>query len=134
MRIPQFKRFTEEDFKGIPEWGSRFFQQLNNVLQTHTNALQGGLTMEDNLRAEVIEIDIQDNVTKVIKLNRLKRNPIMGFLGRTNYSEAPDFDWGYSPDKVLSVEVKVKWDNPPDDVVRCTFVFLGGEPDTRATN
>lgn len=131
MRIGQFRRYTPEDFPELPKWAKKFFQMLNNVLEDITNALQGGLTLEDNLRAEVVEIDVKQDTVHVIRLNRLKRNPIVAFLGKTNYFEVPDFTWQYSPDKALSIEVKVTWANPPDKEVRCVFVFLGGEPDVR---
>lgn len=132
MKLGKFKRFTPEDFPDAPEWArSKFFQQLNNVLKDITNALQGALTLEDNLRAEVVEIDVRNNKTQIIKLNQLKRNPIIALLGKTNYFEKPDFTWQYSPDKALTVEVNVSWSNPPSDEVRCTFVFLGGVTDAR---
>ena len=131
MKIPQFKRFTEEDYKDAPAWVSRFFQQLNNILEAITNALTRRLTFEDNSNSEVVKLNVQNNVTKVIRLNQLKRNPIIGLLGKTNYFEEPGFTWQISPDRALTVEVTVSWANPPDDEVECTFVFFGGEPDIR---
>ena len=108
-----------------------YFQQLNNVLDEHSNALSRNLTIEDNMQAEVIQLDVENNVSKVIKLNLLKRNPILGFLGKANYFEKSEFAWEVSPDKALTVNVNVSWANPPNDKVRCTFVFLGGATDLR---
>jgi len=101
--------------------------QLNNVLEDMTNALMGGLTIEDNMRAEVIKLDLENNVEKTIRLNVLKRNPIIGLFGGSNYFEPEKFSWQLSPDKPLTVNVTVDWEQPPDKEVRCTLVFLGGE-------
>ena len=131
MKIGQLKRFTPGDYSEAPEWAQRFFQQLNNVLEDHTNALARGLTFGDNIRSEPLEIDIQNNVTTSIKLTTLKRNPVHGLLTAWNYFEYPQFAWQISPDKPLTVEVRVAWENPPDKEVRCTFIFFGGNPDER---
>lgn len=128
MKIGLLRRFTKEDH---PEMEDKFLQQLNNILEEHTTALMRGLTFEDNLRAEVIRIDMPNDIQKTIQLRQLKRNPIIGLIGGTNYFEYPEFTWQRSPDKALAVDVKVKWEMPPDQDVRCTFVFFGGEPDNR---
>lgn len=127
MKVKKFKRFTESDYKGIPDWTRRFFQQLNNILEEYGNALSGGLTFGDNLRSESVKIDMRHDVLTPIRLKVLKRNPFGMVLIKTNYFEYPDYTWQMSPDRALVAEVKIKWEDPPDKGVRCTFLFLGGE-------
>lgn len=124
-RIGHYKRLTPADHPDIPD---KFLQAINTTFEDITNALMRGLTFSENFRAEVIEIDVQDGVSKQIKLNSLKRNPVIGLLGKTNYFEPSNFTWEISQDKALTVNVNVSWDVPPDNEVRCVFLFVGGDP------
>ena len=132
MKVGSFRRFSREDYKELPDWGEQFFQQLNKVLETHNNALSGGLTFGDNGRSEVVQIDLQNDTTTPIQLQELSRNPNVGLFGGSNYFEYPEFTWENSPDTARTVNVKVRWENPPDKAVRCVLIFQ--REDIRARN
>lgn len=123
MKIGSFRRFSKEDYADLPDWGEDLFQQLNKVLETFNNALNGGLTFGDNGLAEVVKIDLRHDITTPIKLQRLSRNPDIGLFGGCNYFQYQDFTWENSPDEPLTVNVKVRWENPPDKEVRCVLIF-----------
>ena len=124
MKIQKIKRLSRGDFPEAPEWADKFFQILNTQLERYVTLFQGNITFADNFRAEVVQIDVEDNVTFPVSLKVLKNNPIgVLFLG-SNFFEYNQLTWQMSDDS-LTVDVKIKWDTPPDGEVRVTLLFVG---------
>lgn len=57
-RIPQTKRFLIEDFPDQASWIGPLLQNLNIFMEQVTFGLNKGLTLTDNLRATIREIDV----------------------------------------------------------------------------
>lgn len=123
MKIGLFSRFSPGDHPDVPEG---FLKAINIVLEDFANALSGNLTLQDNMRAEVIEIDLADSITTPIRMRQLDRNPIIGLLGAWDYTQEPEFNWSINQDRALTVDVTLSWTSPPSAPVRCVLVFLGG--------
>ena len=128
MKIGLFRRFTPSDHPDLPK---QFLQQLNNVIEDYATALTRNLTLDDNLRSEVVKVDLEHDTSTPIRLQNLKRNPVIGFLGYTENFDYADFTWEISPDENLTMNVKVKWASDPGEAITCTLVFLGGTPEDR---
>jgi hypothetical protein len=124
MKIQKARRFNKTDFPDAPDWMEEVFQVLNNFQERITTLVQGNQTFADNFRAEVAKIDLRHGETLPVKLNVLKKNPVFGFFGGSNYFEKPEFTWELA-DEPLTVNVNVEWKNPPDDEVRCNLLFVG---------
>lgn len=125
MKIQKARRFNKADYPDAPEWMEPIFQVLNMQFERLVTLFQNNVTFEDNFRSEIVTLDVTNNEETPIRLNVLKRNPIgILFLG-SNYPEYPQFTWELA-DEPLTVNVKVKWDVPPDQEVRATFLFVGG--------
>jgi hypothetical protein len=52
MKISAFKRFLSEQFAGAPDWFVKFLQQLNLMTEQTVDALNGKLTIDDNLNQQ----------------------------------------------------------------------------------
>ncbi|TXG85834.1 MAG: hypothetical protein E6R13_01600 [Spirochaetes bacterium] len=52
------KRILQEDFKDQP-WIGKLLTPLNDVFTQLNSMLNGGLTIKDNLRAEIKELEIR---------------------------------------------------------------------------
>jgi hypothetical protein len=124
MKIQKARRFNKADYPDAPEWMEPIFQVLNTQFERLVTLLQNNITFGDNFRAEVITLDLEHGKTTPIKLNVLKRNPRMGLFVGSNYFSAPEFTWE-NAEETLTVNVKVEWKEPPDDVVRSTLLFVG---------
>lgn len=57
MKAPEFRPFVKEDFSEAP-WMDRLIRPLNSVLGQLRAGMDGGLTLGDNLNAEIKTIDI----------------------------------------------------------------------------
>jgi hypothetical protein len=124
MKIQKARRFNKTDFPDVPDWMDAVFQVLNTQIERIITLVQNNITFADNLRAEVIKVDLRHGETVPIKLNVLKRNPVFGFFGGSNYFSPPEFTWEVA-DEPLTVNVNVEWKEPPDDEVRVTLLFVG---------
>ena len=124
MKIQKARRFNKADYPDAPDWIEPIFQVLNTKFERMVTLFQNNLTFSDNVRSEVITLDLTHGKTTPIKLNALKRNPIGGLFLGSNYFSAPEFTWEVAED-ILTVNVKVEWKEPPDDVVRSTLLFVG---------
>ena len=58
MKISAFKRFLSEQFVGAPDWFVRFLQQLNLLTEQVVHALTNGLTIADNMDAQLYTFQI----------------------------------------------------------------------------
>jgi hypothetical protein len=124
MKVQKARRLNKTDFPDAPEWIDQILQVLNTQFERWVTLFNGNITHQDNIRDEIAKIDLMHDTTLPVKLNVLKRNPIgVKFLG-SNYFEYSRMTWEMSEDP-LTVNVKVKWDVPPDGEVRCTLLFIG---------
>lgn len=53
------KRILQEDFKDQP-WIGRLLTPINEIFSQLNSIINGGLTIKDNLRAEIKELEIRD--------------------------------------------------------------------------
>ena len=85
MSLLKYRRFISEDFKDAPAWWGRFLYSLNVILDTIFEALNGGLTLEESLGADVREIEIKAGASATANAIRLKtkvQRPSFAILGR----------------------------------------------------
>jgi len=124
MKIQKARRLNKADYPDAPEWTEQLFQSLNTTIERMVTLFQSNLTFGDNFRSEIVKIDLKHGVTTPVKLNALKRNPVGGIFLGSNYFSAPSFTWEVAEDS-LTVNVKVEWAEPPDDVVKSVMLFVG---------
>jgi hypothetical protein len=58
MKISAFKRFLSEQFVGAPVWFINFIKQLNLLTEQITNVLTNGITIADNMDAQLYTFQI----------------------------------------------------------------------------
>ena len=58
MKINTFKRILSEQFIGAPEWFTKFIQQFNLLLEQVVKVLTNGLTISDNMDAQLYTFQI----------------------------------------------------------------------------
>lgn len=68
-KLPPTKRFVAEDFPSQKSWIGNFFQGLNQFLETTIAALDAGLTLTDNLDAQVAQATVSTDSSGVITDN-----------------------------------------------------------------
>ena len=124
MKIQKARRLNKTDFPDAPEWIDEILQILNTQFERWVTLFQNNMTFEDNFRSEIATLDFTDDEEQLVKLNVLKRNPIGVLVLGSNYFEYPRLTWEPT-DNPLLVNVKVKWDVVPDDIVRTTLQFVG---------
>ena len=75
MRFSSPKKFLIEDF---PEehraWLETLFNPLNTFLEQTSSNLEGGLTLKDNFKSIVTELDVVENQTYPMKINTSSLN------------------------------------------------------------
>ena len=124
MKVQKARRLNLTDYPDAPEWAHELYQVLNIQFERWVTLFQNNITFGDNTRSEVVTLDMEHDVTLPIRLEVLQRNPIgVLFLG-SNYFEYPRLTWEPAEDAGI-INVKVKWDVEPDDVVRSTLLFIG---------
>jgi hypothetical protein len=114
MKIQKAKRFNKTDF---PEAPDAFLKILNDQIQRYVTLFQNNITFEDNFRSEIVTLDIDHDTTLPIILNELQEVPQGAILLSTNYFEYAQMVWEPA-DAERTVNVKIKWDVPPDEEVR----------------
>ena len=124
MKIQKAKRLNLTDFPDAPEWVGQLFQVLNTQFERWVTLFENNITFEDNLRTEKVVLDFTHDVVLPVRLQVLKSNPEGAIILGTNYFEYPRMTWEMSDD-TLTVNVKIKWDVPPDEEVRVTLLFIG---------
>lgn len=62
-RLPPFKRFSIESFKEVSEWIGKLLSPLNSFMETVSTALNNGITVEDNMRAEFKTISVRQEAS-----------------------------------------------------------------------
>jgi hypothetical protein len=63
MKISAFKRFLSEQFVGAPTWFIRFLQQLNLLTEQIVKVLTNGLTISENMDAQLYTFQILAKAT-----------------------------------------------------------------------
>lgn len=124
MKIGNFRRLSMEDFREAPPWMERVFDLLNEFIEAVSTAIQGHISLLDNLEIETREIELNHNVSTVIELQDV-RNPIGGLMIHTDYFEHGDFVIEtIGGDKV---RVNAEWQADPGRPVNCRLIIFGGE-------
>jgi len=124
MNIKSFSKFDPEQYTLFnTDEGRRFIEQLNGVLQNHTQALQGQLSLLDNFNAELKTFAVLNDATYDVVLSRLRwrvREARVLDPDLYDYSEAA---WTQINDK--QVRVKVSFASAPADPVPVSLLFMG---------
>lgn len=58
-RLPTFKRFSREDFKGAGSWIDKLIEPLNEFMNSIVSALNSSLTFQANMNCEVRSFQVQ---------------------------------------------------------------------------
>lgn len=124
MKVQKAKRLNLTDFPDAPAWARELYQVLNTQFERYVTLFQNNITFEDNLRSEVVTLDFEHDTSLPIRLEELQEVPQGALILRTNYFEYAKMVWEPA-DAERTVNVKIKWDVPPDEEVRVTLLFVG---------
>jgi len=125
MKLPSWRRITKSDYPDLPEWFEEIADSLNRHLELITEALQTGLTIEENLRAEVRQLAVANGVWTPVEFQVLRRNAKDAILTASSYHGERDFDWRMSETRMLTGEIRIVWAVPPPANPTVRVVFLG---------
>ena len=122
-KISATKKLVIEDYPTeVKKWIPRMIDPLNRFLEQVYGALVRGLTFRDNLKAQVIEVEIGEGVTETAVRYSLNERPTALVLGklRTQNDE--------SPTAAFSMSWQIY-----DDQIRITWLGLDANTKYRAT-
>lgn len=117
---------STRDVPGVPDdarWADRLLEPRDRHTKDLTQALQGGLSLGDNMNAEVRELQVLDDVATEVELKRLKGAPVGALLLWQEREEAPEFWW--QPVDVKKARIYLAWPSAPEGAQRVRVVFLG---------
>lgn len=118
---------STRDVPGVPDdarWADRLLEPRDRHTKDLTQALQGGLSLGDNLNAEVRDLQVLDDVFTEIELKKLKGAPVGALLlWQERRGDVPAFDW--QPVDVRKAEIYLSWPSAPEGAQRVRVVFLG---------
>ena len=123
MKIENFPEITRADVRGqVPEPIVRYVKPTQKQIGRLTTALQGLLTLEDNLDAEIRLLNLSNDTAETITLQRLRAKPRGVFVLRSELLDYYKLAW-----RVVSsnqIELKVKWDSAPTTTVATEIVVF----------
>lgn len=76
MKVPSFQPYTRKDVPEVPRWLEKYIQPIVKQVQSITQAVSGNLTMEENVKCEIREIELNDGESVDISLQRLNGIPL----------------------------------------------------------
>lgn len=104
-------------------WADRLLEQRDQHIKDITRALQGQLSLADNLNAEVRDLSILDDTEVTVELKKIRGAPIGALLLWTERKERGDFWW--APVDVGKALFSVSWPSLPEGEQKVRVVFFG---------
>ena len=101
----------------------RMVEQVNLHFDDTKTALQGNLTMADNLNAEIRRLKVAQDTAISVRLQTLSGKPIHALLLATSVFDYARFAWRVLDESL--VEIKVKFDTAPAADADIVVAFLG---------
>ena len=124
MKIQNWRRLTRTDYPDVPRWMDKILDAINRVLENVVRALQNNLSHADNFPEPPRTLKMPHDTVVPIQLQKLKQVPLGVQLVWSDYFDYPRIAAEMHPTRPLTVNVKVKWDTPPDTDPEVTLVFL----------
>ncbi len=110
-KLPAINRLVTEDFPDQKKWVGRLLQPLNQFMESVYAGLNKGLTLRDNLAADVLTVDV-DGAFPVKLAWRLTAKPIAVLVGDVQRSDggtfalsgAPGLRWSFNQSAQLQID------------------------------
>ena len=112
--IPPLRRISAEDFVDQAEWIGKLIQPLNDHMERVTNALNKGLTLEENTASKIIDVKLDGQMPAKIAWN-LRARPktvIVGAFRRADgvsftITDAVQVQWSFNQKGELQIDTVV---------------------------
>jgi len=86
MKVPNWKRLNRKEFTDFPQSVERLFQPLNDQLGKLTELAQRGVTFDDNVAGQSLDINVKNGIETEIQV---KKPPKAGELVYADNYPAP---------------------------------------------
>lgn len=126
MKIQRYRPPELTEIPKIPkgtEWISAVLAPRDRALKDHAQALTNRLTFEENLNAEVRDVEVFHNVEVELTLNTLNGPAIGVFLVFSELEDYAKLKWRASDADTL--RFTVKWDSAPSAGYTVRLVIIG---------
>lgn len=127
MKIQQWKRISKTDFPDMDDTLKKVADAINRQMEALTTLAQNNITFGDNFAEPPRTVEMADDTTVSIELQKLKRNPIGVVVLNPGFYEYYDFTWEMSPTAPLTVDCKIKFLNAPARNPEVTLLFVGAD-------
>jgi len=124
MKIPNFRRFTPEDYPQYADAdGERFLQHLNEVFEGLNTPLQGRLSLRDNFNTEVKTFDVAQDTEYIVDLLQLRGRCIDIQVYDADLYDYCSVAWEHISRSQL--RLKISFDSAPIVPTQVTLLFMG---------
>lgn len=131
MKLPIVKRLDRADLSGkgdLPGWIDPLLGMINSFLDPLVTAIQGRLTLADNLYGAKLSVNLTHNtdlkIGYVASNPRFTTKPIGCVVISTNGNKYTSFSWVLNSDK--SVTLNIEFKDTTQKNVPCVFFLFGG--------
>jgi len=117
---------STRDVPGVPaeaRWADRLLEARDRHVKDLTQALQGQLSLADNLNSEIRDLQVLDDAEVTVELKKLRGAPVGAMLLWTERREEARFWW--QPLDVRKATISVSWPSLPEGEQRIRVVFFG---------
>lgn len=124
-KIPIFRKPTEQDFNGYPDWFGSFFNIINPFIDSVNHALINNITGTENMRCEAVSRKFVHGVAKIINLPRLTTIPRYITVGYAANVMVAGHKWDTTGVGNITVTIDFSGQDDPDVEVDVEILVFG---------
>lgn len=129
MKIPKHSRMRQEEVQELDERSQKALENFDESIEKHNQALDGRLTLSENVLAERFDLELSQDAPVTIELQRVhllrqEFDIVAVLMAKSDYFDYYRLRWQRTDTK--KVQLAAKWDTAPGRIVKARIWVLAG--------